>query len=378
MPLIDDFITDEEESPDTTPGVAQAPRPIIAPPSVDLSPQQQSLDFPGYVRQPVAAPQFWQDEYRGGPSASELSRATSMSPYGLYVTPKGQLEPRIAFDPSKGLAPLSKLALTPEEAEAGMEWVASHAPTLIPGPALTPEERTQLRRGEIVPSTEAKTLSGVTQGAYRTAESLTSPMNLGLMVGTAGLSEIPVAARALSGAFAADMARQVPEMARNLGEAVESKDPEAIARAATELAATGAFTTMAGKHAVGPRVVLPETMRELAKEPSTTGAPNAIRERSTEAPNGRLPEQPIENAQLPAEKGVGEVPPGGVPPRDTTGAPRTEETRPSEIPLKPEEVTIKARTPAGEEIGLKMEAGEAQRRLTQRKTVLEALRDCLG
>jgi hypothetical protein len=46
--------------------------------------------------------------------------------------------------------------------------------------------------------------------------------------------------------------------------------------------------------------------------------------------------------------------------------------------LKPQEVTIKAKTPAGEEISLKMEAGEAQRRITQRKTVLEALRDCMG
>jgi hypothetical protein len=123
---------------------------------------------------------------------------------------------------------------------------------------------------------------------------------------------------------------------------------------------------------------MPETLKELAKEPSTTGAPNAVQERSTTETVRGLPEQPIENAQLPAEKGGGEVPSGGVPPRDTTGAPRTEEAGTSEVPLKPQEVTIKAKTPAGEEINLKMDAGEAQRRLTQRKTVLEALRDCLG
>lgn len=370
MPDID-FIEDEEESPeidftpDPAPAVAQAPRPIIAP--------QESFGANAYVPQTrIAAPQFWQDEYRGAPSPSEVSRATAMSPYGAQVTEKGQIENRIPFDPSKGLAPLSKLALTPEEAEAGMESVVA--------PFLSEKDRKALMEAPLTPSPLAKATSGLMQGAYRTAESLTSPMNVGLMIGTAGASEIPVAARLLSGAFTADMARQVPEMARNLGEAVASKDPEAIARAATELATTGALTAAAGTHAVGPRprVVLPETMRELAKEPSTTGEPNAVQERQAAETVRGVPEQPGVNAQLPAEKGGGGVSPSGVPPGDSTGAPRAAEARAAEVPLTPQEVTIKARTPAGEEISLKMEAGEAQRRITQRKTVLEALRDCMG
>jgi hypothetical protein len=127
------------------------------------------------------------------------------------------------------------------------------------------------------------------------------------------------------------------------------------------------------------QVVMPETMRELAKEPSTTGAPNAIQERQAAEVYGGLQKQPgINEGGLPAQEGVERVPPSGVPPGDTTGTARAEEARTNEVPLKPQEVTIKARTPAGEEIGLKMDAGEAQRRLTQRKTVLEALRDCLG
>jgi len=346
-----DFIADEE---------AQTPQPIVPPP--------QDWGGTAYIPRPVAAPQFWQDEYRGGPSPAELTRATAMSPYGAYVGPNGQIETRIAFDPSKGLAPLSKLALTPEEVEAGMEAVVS--------PFLSEKDRRALLEAPLTPSPLAKATSGLTQGAYRTAESLTSPMNLGLMVGTAGASEIPAAARLLSGAFAADMARQVPEMSRNLGEAVASKDPEAIARAATELAATGAFTTMAGTHAVGPRVVMPETLRELAKEP-TTGAPNAIQERQTAETVRGMPGEPGVNEPLPTEKGGGEVPSGAIPPGDAQGARGAAEARAAEVPLK-QEVTIKARTPAGEEIGLKMEAGEAQRRFTQRKTVLEALRDCMG
>ena len=221
MPI--DFIADEEESPsidftpDTTPAVAQAPRPIIPP--------QDSWGASAFVPQAVAAPQSWE-------------------PYGQYVTDRGQIENRIPFDPSKGLAPLSKLALTPEEVQAGKEALFSKF--------LNERDRRSLMEAPLVIDPESKAIAGLTQGVARTAESLTSPMNLGLMVGTAGMSAVPAAARLTSGAFAADMARQVPEMARNLGEAVASKDPEAITRAATELAATGAFTAAGGTHAIGP------------------------------------------------------------------------------------------------------------------------------
>lgn len=359
-----DFTDDEEESsgvdftPDQTP-VAQAPRPIIEPPSeIAQTPSpQQAYGAYAYVPQRVASP-----------------AATVMSPYGLQVTERGQFEPNIPFDPSKALVPLSKLALTPEEVEAGMEKVVS--------PFLSEQDRRALMEAPLTASPLAKATAGLTQGAYRTAESLTSPMNLGLLGGTAGVSQIPAAARLISGAFAADMARQVPEMARNLGEAVASKDPEAIARTATELAATGAFTTAAGTHAVGPRaapmVTLPETMRELAKEPSTTGVPSAIQERQTTETIRGLPEQPGVHEPLPAQEGAGGIPPSGISPRDAQGARVAEEARAAEVPLTAKEVTVKAHTPAGDEISLKMDAGEAQRRFTQRKTVLEALRDCMG
>lgn len=336
-----DFIADEEApdnqidfTPDPATAVAQAPRPIIQP--------QEAWGANAYVPQSrVAAPQFWQDEYRGAPSPSESTRATAMSPYGAYVGPNGQIETRIPFDPSKALVPLSKLALTPQEVEAGMEALAS--------PFLSEKDRKALMESPLTPSPLAKSTSGFTQGAYRTAESLTSPMNLGLMVGTAGASEIPAAARLLSGAFATDMARQVPEMARNLGEAVGNKDPEAIARAATELAATGAFTTMAGTHAVGPRVMLPETMRELAKEPSTTGEPNAVQEQSaTETVRG-LPQQPVENAQLPAQESGGRIPSGGVPSGDAQGARRTAEARAAEVSLKEQPILLTPTVRIGEQ-----------------------------
>jgi len=313
MPLEDFIIDNEEEAPSgleryaipdkAPPAVAQAPPPILPPP--------ESFGYSAYIRAPVTAPRAW-------------------APYGQYVTDRGQIENRIAFDPSKGLALLSKLALTPEEAQAGMEAAVA--------PFLPEKDRRALMESPLAPGPLAKATAGFTQGAAGTAESLTSPMNLGLMVGTGGLSKIPAAGRLLSGAFAVDMGRHVPELARNLGEAVASKDPEAITRAATELAATGAFTATAGTHAIGPRpapnVVLPEAIRELSKEPSTTGAPNAIQERQAAETVRGVSEQPIEGGRpVPIEESAGGVPPRAVPPGDAQGAPRAAEARATEVPL---------------------------------------------
>ena len=140
--------------------------------------------------------------------------------------------------------------------------------------------------------------------------------------------------------------------------------------------ATGPAEVFSNVRSARQPVMMPESLRQLAKEPSTTGVPSAIQERPAAETVRGLPQQPVENAPLPGAKGGGEVSSGTIPPRDAQGAPRAAEARAAEVPLK--EVTIKARTPAGEEISLKMEAGEAQRRFTQRKTVLEALRDCMG
>ena len=280
MPLLDYFEDDESDGPRPAPAVAQAPPPIIPPPD--------SFGYSAYIpRSPVAAPKAWQ-------------------PYGQYVTDRGQIENRIAFDPSKGVAPLSKLGLTPDEAQAGMEALVA--------PFLPEKDRKALMESPLDPGSLAKATAGFTQGAARTAEGLTSPINAALMVGTAGMSQIPLAARALSGAFTVDTARHVPELARELGEAVASKDPERITRAATELGATGAFTTTAGAHTAFPRprggvieppqrayeagelvqlkepLTMPESVRELSKEPAPAAkAPEATPAPKVEEPVAEAP-----------------------------------------------------------------------------------------
>lgn len=328
-----DFIADDEEE---VPAVA-VPRPIIPPPFDQ--PEAGGMAPPDSSS--MVAPPPWM-------AAADAAREPAWAPSGLYLTRTGRLEPRIPFDPAKGLVPLSKLALTPEEAEAGMEALFS--------PFLNERDREALMQAPLTPSPLAKTTAGVSQGVYNTAEALTSPVNAGMLVGTVGLGAVPGAARVLSGAFAADMASHVPEQARQLGEAVASGDEEEIARAATELTANTAFTALAGKHAAAPgrpAVVLPESMRELNKEPSTTGAPNAVQERSTKAPNGRLPEQPVEDAQLPAEESGERVPQGGVPPGNETGGVRAAEAGERQLPLTEERFKTAEESPLPEQFRTK-------------------------
>ena len=233
---------------------------------------QQDWEIPAYVRQPGGGgAQFWEDEYGGVPDASEIARATQMGPHGVYTTPGGGLEPRIAWDPSKGVLPLRELAIPAADLEALMEDIYS--------PFLSQEDREALALSKAPPAPFFKGTSGVMQGLAGTAESLTSPINFGLLAGTAGLSEIPVAARALSGAFAADMAQHVPELAREAGEAYGSGDTERFAKALTELGATGAFTTAAGTHALAPRapglVSVPESIRRSDNPIEQAAARNA-------------------------------------------------------------------------------------------------------
>jgi len=283
------------------------------------APRQQAWEIPAYVRQPGGGAQrFWQDEYGGAPDASEIARATQMSPYGVYTTPGGGLEPRIAFDPSKVLVPLSRLGVSAQEMMDALDYLGSASPDL------TQEEAEELMLQTHRPDELAKASAGLTQGAWRTAEGLTSPINLGLMAGTAGLGQIPVAARALSGAFAADMAQHVPELAREAGEAYESGDTERFARALTELGATGAFTTMAGTHALAPRAPA-----------ATTGRPDAIQEPSATAFYGRLQEQPrINEGALSPEESAAGVPQRELPAPGDAGRPfSAEEARNRHLPL---------------------------------------------
>ena len=127
------------------------------------------------------------------------------------------------------------------------------------------------------------TAKGVVQGVQDFVGGMTSPLNVGLLVGTGGLSKIinnPVTRsavqRLMSGGFSLDMihsaAKEVPEILK----AVESGDYQAAARLLVQAGASGAAGVAAGVHALkGGRVakVEPKTEEAAADAAKPAGTP---------------------------------------------------------------------------------------------------------
>lgn len=80
---------------------------------------------------------------------------------------------------------------------------------------------------------------------------MSTPLNIGLLGVTAKLGPESMIGRATSGLFAADMIINSPDQVLALVDAIETKDPAQITRAAGNLALTTMFATAAGKHAMG-------------------------------------------------------------------------------------------------------------------------------
>ncbi len=80
---------------------------------------------------------------------------------------------------------------------------------------------------------------------------MSTPLNIGLLGVTAKLGPESMIGRATSGLFAADMIINSPDQVLALADAIETKDPAQITRAAGNLALTAMFATAAGKHAMG-------------------------------------------------------------------------------------------------------------------------------
>src|SRR5215471_638068 len=106
--------------------------------------------------------------------------------------------------------------------------------------------------GEL-PTREPTTAENIATGALnvpsQTLEGLSSPKNLALVAGTAGLGGAPAGVKALvSAAFAADMARATPELIDNYQRAKASGDAQKITEAAGHLLVNTAMVAGAGAH----------------------------------------------------------------------------------------------------------------------------------
>lgn len=98
-------------------------------------------------------------------------------------------------------------------------------------------------------STAGQVGAGLANVAAGIAEGFTSPVG----VATLAIGALPAAAqRLVAGAFAADMASKLPEMAGQVGEATVTGDLQQKVEAIGNLAATAGMTGLAGRHAVTP------------------------------------------------------------------------------------------------------------------------------
>jgi hypothetical protein len=197
--------------------------------------RDQSLGQPLQITAPPPPSGGIQDVTRGGPPLSLPSAGAAMSSLG----------------------------------ETGAQaWEDINTPTVEVIPTLSPEAQTAIS------APKGRTLEKVAAGAYQgiahTANYFTSPM--GAM--TLGIGMLPkLAQRAIAGAFAWHMARQTPELARQLGEEVgkppEQRDPQKITELVTTAGFNTWFTAMGGKHALAPGK--PQVPGVPAETPETPG-----------------------------------------------------------------------------------------------------------
>lgn len=118
--------------------------------------------------------------------------------------------------------------------------------------------------------TVAKAGAGVQQSVSQMAEFFMSPLGIATM----GMGALPTAAqRAVSLYFAGTMAHSAPEIAAELSTAIVEKDPERIAKSTADALQTLGFTTLAGKHALGPGKPTPAELVARAMEQDVAARP---------------------------------------------------------------------------------------------------------
>lgn len=189
-------------------------------------------------------------------------------------------------------------------------------------PELTPEEQAALKEA----SPEEQRKAGYAQGTARAVNSLTSPLNLGLLAGTMGLGAGPVLSRSIALGFAVSMGKQVPEIARQLGEQFglpeQERDQQKIGELIAEGAATTGFTAAAGFGGLKPKPKPGEVAgRMLAGEVKRADVaglrpdvpPEALRAEWTPPEVEAAPERGLQPASTPAVVSESKRPEGRAP-----------------------------------------------------------------
>lgn len=134
---------------------------------------------------------------------------------------------------------------------------------------LTPEEAQEvLAAPSRKPTIPEKAIAGAQQAVVNTLDFFTSPLG----AATLGTSALPQGAqKAIAGAFTVSMAMEAPKQIQELSEAVKSKEPERIGRAATGLGLNAAFIAAGARTVFKPTEIVVEQARQ-AGAPATAVA----------------------------------------------------------------------------------------------------------
>lgn len=168
------------------------------------------------------------------------------------------------------------------------------------------------------PKTTAQIIAGLQQAVIGASEFFTSPLG----IATLGSGALPkLAQKGIAAYFVYQMAKQQPEMVKELAEAWYSDDPERLTHAAASLGLNTAF--IAGGTKAMLEKAKAETPPPIPEQP-TTEAPNALQ---IEKPNAEvLREQTTQPAEQVELRGV-------VPPHvDSQVTPRTEAAKVERLP----------------------------------------------
>jgi hypothetical protein len=225
------------------PGATAAAEPWMAYQKTEPGPWTEYKDpLERFAKPPPQGPV----EFGAGPKMGDLSGPNQEPQFLGLADPKFIVEPLVSLP-----------RVTGQNFADALDVIAAGALA----PTRPDLAQTVMEAPSRAPSTAEKVAAGVVNVAKTVPETFTSPLG----VATLGMSALPqVAQRVVSGGFAADMARHVPEAARAAGEASVTGDAEANVEAIGSLLLNAGMTLAAGTHAATPARI--QQARVLARE----------------------------------------------------------------------------------------------------------------
>lgn len=238
----------------------------------------------------------WED-YQGGTATATppwedfkaASAPTTTAPWEDFAPKEPEIVPTGSLDEPYASTEALSQKYNPEKIKSALTTPVTD---YLPPGALAPidiggqmKAAAAKARARGAPDTSFETAAGVAGGAQDLAKGFLTPQGIS-MLGIGGLE--PVAQRAASAAFAAQMASQTPEIARQLGTEMgkpeEQQDKTKIAQLITQYTGTTGFAALAGAHGLSPKGVVEPAEPEPTPKPATQTITGSNEETASEMP----------------------------------------------------------------------------------------------